>query len=102
MRALMLMLGLPDLPLEQLLIVLALVAIFFLMMGWIADMALRDSGYGVLLNGALMLAGAIGGVLLWRKLGFRVSIHPQLASVIVAGVSGIVVLLSCAISRRFL
>ncbi len=102
MRTLLLMLGIPDMPIWQLVIFLALVAVATLLLGWIADLTIGEGGYGVMINGALMLVGAIGGVLLWRKLGYRVNLHPQAASAMAGAVSGSVLLLFCVITRRWL
>jgi hypothetical protein len=102
MRTLLLMLGIPDMGTGQMLILLGVIALAALVLGWMADMALRDGGFGIILNSAIVLAGAVGGVLLWRKLGYSVTIHPQLASAIAGGVSGMVLLIGSAVSRRFL
>jgi uncharacterized membrane protein YeaQ/YmgE (transglycosylase-associated protein family) len=102
MDVLLQMFGLPYMPTYQLVIFLALIAVALLLFGWIADMTLGNSGYGVMLNGLVMLVGAVGGVLLWRKLGYRLNMHPQAATAVVATASGMVMLLFCTIMRRWL
>lgn len=111
MRALILMLGLPDMSTPQLIIFLAIVGVAVLLFGWISDMLLRDGAFGVIINGIIVLAGAIGGTLLWRKLdyvttwrqlGYAVGTNPAASSAIVALGAGLATLIIITTVRRWL
>jgi uncharacterized membrane protein YeaQ/YmgE (transglycosylase-associated protein family) len=102
MRALILMLGLPDMSTPQLVVFLSIVAVGVLLFGWLSDMLLRDGAFGIIINGLLVLAGAILGTLLWRKLGYTIGNNPQLTVSFVALGSGLAMLLVLSTIRRWL
>ena len=102
MRALILMLGLPDMSTPQLVVFLAIVAVGVLLFGWISDMLLRDGGFGIILNGLVVLAGAILGTLLWRKLGYTIGTNPALTVSLVALGAGMAMLIMLTTIRRWL
>lgn len=102
MYAVLQMFGLPSMPVYQFVVFLALIALALLTLGWIADMALGDGGYGVLLNSAVVMVGAVAGALLWQRLGYRLNMNAQAALALVAAGAGMVLLLVCAILRRWL
>ncbi|PTM38554.1 hypothetical protein [Bosea sp. 124] len=102
MRALILMLGLPDMSTPQLVIFLAIVAVGVLLFGWISDVLLRDGAFGIIINGLLVLTGAILGTLLWRKLGYTIGHNSALTVSFVALASGLVTLIVLSTIRRWL
>jgi hypothetical protein len=111
MRTLILMLGLPDLSTPQLVVFLAIVGVGVLLFGWISDMLLRDGAFGIILNGLIILAGAVGGTLIWRKLdyatawrqlGYAVGNNPALTTSLVALASGLALLILLIALRRWL
>lgn len=106
MRTLILMLGLPDMSTPQLVVFLAMVGVGVLLFGWLSDILLRDGAFGIVLNGLIILAGAIGGTLLWRKLdyattfrqmGYAIGTNPALTTAVVAlgaGLSTLIILMA--------
>lgn len=111
MRTLILMLGLPDMSTPQLVVFLAIVAVAVLLFGWISDMLLRDGAFGIILNGLIVLAGAVGGALIWRKLdyatgwrqlGYAVGNNPAAITSLVALASGLALLILLIALRRWL
>ena len=102
MRTLILMLGLPDMSTPQLVVFLAIVGVGLLLFGWISDMLLRDGAFGIILNGVIITGGAIGGTLLWRKLGYTIGTNPALTTSLVALGSGLALLILLTLIRRWL
>lgn len=102
MRALILMLGLPDMATPQLVVFLAIVAIGTLLFGWISDMLLRDGAFGIVINGIVVLTGAILGTLLWRKLGYTIGTNPALTVSFVALGAGLGLLIVLTTLRRWI
>lgn len=102
MRALILMLGLPDMSTPQLVVFLSIVGVGVLLFGWISDMLLRDGAFGIIINGLLVLAGAILGTLLWRKLGYTIGTNPAATVSFVALGSGLAMLIVLTTIRRWL
>jgi uncharacterized membrane protein YeaQ/YmgE (transglycosylase-associated protein family) len=102
MRALILMLGLPDMSTPQLVVFLSIVGVGVLLFGWISDMLLRDGAFGIIINGLMVLAGAILGTLLWRKLGYTIGHNPALTVSFVALASGLAMLVVLSTARRWI
>jgi len=102
MRALILMLGLPDMSTPQLVIFLSFVAVGVLLFGWISDMLLRDGAFGIVINGLLVLIGAIVGTLVWRKLGYTIGTNPAATASLVALAAGLGALIIITTVRRWL
>ncbi len=92
MRSLLLLLGLQTMPTPHLVLLTGIVGLTTVLLGWIADAIMGGRGFGVLANGALMLAGAILGVLSCRRLGYLPPPDQQAAIALIAGFSGIVLL----------
>jgi uncharacterized membrane protein YeaQ/YmgE (transglycosylase-associated protein family) len=101
MRNLLLMLGLPDFPMESLILFLAVVALAALALGWISDLILGDGGYGVTLNTGLILTGAVIGAWLWHRFGVPTRFHQDVTRTGVAMGSGLLMLLFCGVMRRW-
>ena len=102
MRALILMLGLPDMSTPQLVVFMSIVGVGLLLFGWISDMLLRDGAFGIIINGLLIVVGAVLGTLLWRKLGYTIGHNPALTASFVALGSGLAMLLVLTTIRRWL
>ena len=102
MRALILMLGLPDMSTPQLVVFLSIVGVGVLLFGWMSDLLLRDGAFGIIINGLLVLAGAILGTLLWRKLGYTIGTNPAATISFVAMGSGLALLIVITTIRRWL
>jgi len=102
MRALILMLGLPDMSTPQLVVFLSIVGVGVLLFGWISDALLRDGAFGIVINGLVVLAGAILGTLLWRKLGYTIGTNPAATGTFVALGSGLMLLIVITTIRRWL
>jgi len=102
MRALMLMLGLPNLSTPQLVVFLAIIAVMVLLFGWLSDLLLGDGGFGVAINSAVGLTGAILGALLWRKLGLTIGTNPAMTTSFIALGAGLVLLIMLTTIRRWL
>lgn len=102
MRTLILMLGLPDMSTPQLAVFLALVGVGVLLFGWISDMLLRDGAFGIIINGLLVLTGAIVGTLIWRKLGYAIGTNPAATAAFVALGAGLATLIIITTVRRWL
>lgn len=111
MRSLILMLGLPDMSTPQLVVFLAMVGVGVLLFGWLSDILLRDGAFGIVLNGLIILAGAIGGTLLWRKLdyattlrqmGYVIGTNPAATTAFVALGAGLATLIILMAIRRWM
>ena len=102
MRALIQMLGLPDMATPQLVVFLAFVAVGVLLFGWIADILLRDGAFGVIINGLVILIGAIAGTLIWRHLGYTIGTNPAGTTSFVALASGLATIIVVTTIRRWL
>ncbi|MET3892908.1 putative membrane protein YeaQ/YmgE (transglycosylase-associated protein family) [Bosea sp. OAE506] len=102
MRALIQMLGLPDMPTPTLVIFLAVVAVALLLFGWLSDLLLRDGGFGIALNGSIGLTGAILGTLAWRKLGYTIGTNPALTTSVIALLASLGLLILLTTIRRWL
>jgi len=101
MRNLLLMLGLPDFPLVSLVLFLAIVFVVTMMFGWISDLLLGDGGFGIAINGALVLFGAIAGTLISRRLGLVVGPGTTATAALVATGSGLFTLIFFGAIRRW-
>ena len=69
--------------------------IFGALTGWVASKVVNRRGEGCLVNTALGLAGAVVGGFIFRQLtGFRYEYHGFLASIFVAVLGAVLVLLA--------
>ncbi|KFC69623.1 hypothetical protein FG93_03210 [Bosea sp. LC85] len=100
MRQLLLLLGLPDLPLPEFLVFLGFAAGCALLLGWIADGILRGHGFGIIPNAVVLVGGAIFGAILWRRLGYVVIVDRQMATAIAAAAAGILALVAGGVAKR--
>jgi uncharacterized membrane protein YeaQ/YmgE (transglycosylase-associated protein family) len=101
-RTLILMLGLPDMSTPQLVLFMAIVGVTLLLFGWISDLLLRDGAFGIILNGFIVIGGAVLGTLAWRKLGYTIGTNPALTTSLVALGSGLALLIALTALRRWL
>ncbi|WP_089176062.1 hypothetical protein [Bosea sp. AS-1] len=100
MRALLMMVGFPDLPLLSLILVLTMIVLGALMFGWIADLLLNASAFGTGLNAGIILIGAFCGAWLWNRYGVHTPFDPDAMRAGVATASGLLLLLVLAITKR--
>lgn len=100
MRPLLLLLGLPDLPLPEFLVFLGFAAGCALLLGWIADGILKDHGFGIIPNAIVFVGGAIIGAILWRRLGYVIIANRQMATAIAATAAGILALVAGGVAKR--
>jgi uncharacterized membrane protein YeaQ/YmgE (transglycosylase-associated protein family) len=96
------MLGYPNLPASQMLVIAVLAWACSFGLAWIADAILGDGVFGVMLNTLILITGAVLGVLLWRKIGLAPPSNPAQTMAIVATGSGIGLLLAGALIRRWI
>ena len=102
MRTYLLMLGLPDMTSDQMLVLVALSIVAAFALGWIADAILGDGLFSVFLNSMLLLAGAIVGMFVWRRLGYVVGSGTQTTAAIVATGSALAMLLCGGMLKRWI
>ncbi|MGO4672097.1 hypothetical protein AB4Z40_04290 [Bosea sp. 2YAB26] len=100
MRLLLLLLGLPDLPLPEFLVFLGFAAGCALLLGWIADGILGEHGFGIIPNAIVLVGGAIVGAILWRRLGYVIIANRQMATAIAATTAGILALVAGGVAKR--
>jgi peptidoglycan/LPS O-acetylase OafA/YrhL len=99
MRALLTIVGLPDLPLLSLILVVVLILLAALMFGWIADLLLGENAYGTGFNAGIILIGAFVGAWLWHRYGFPTRFDPAAVKAGIATGSGLLLLLVLAVLR---
>jgi uncharacterized membrane protein YeaQ/YmgE (transglycosylase-associated protein family) len=99
MRSLLLMVGLPDLPLFSLILVTAMIVVAALLFGWISDMLLGDGGFGIMFNAAWVLIGGFLGAWAWHRFGFPTRINPDALRAAIALASGLGLLVLVAVFR---
>ncbi len=102
MRALLLMLGLPDMATPQMLVLIAVIVAAAFALAWIADALLGDGGFGVFFNAAILLIGAFIGALVWKRLGYAIGTSPQATAAIVATCAGMALLVIGGTLRRWM
>lgn len=100
MRALLMMVGFPDLPTLSLMLVLVMIVLGAMMFGWIADLLLGASAFGTGFNAGIILVGAFCGAWLWHRYGFRTPFDPEAMRAGVGAGSGLLLLLVLAVTRR--
>lgn len=100
MRALLLTLGLPDVVLEWLLLLLAIIVLCAIAFGWLSDLVLDDGAFGVFLNAIIGLAAAALGAWAWRRFGMTASEWGQIPIAAVATASATAGLFLAVMTRR--
>jgi hypothetical protein len=100
MRMLLSMVGIPDMPTLHMITLIALAVTSAIMLGWLADGILGDGGFGLVLNGVLLLAGAVIGAIVWRRTGYNVSIGQPAATALAAASSALTTLVLAGTIRR--
>lgn len=100
MRSLLLALGLPHLPAQSLIILLAVIALASLAIGWLSDLILGDGAFGTALNTGTIVTGALVGAWLWHRYGVATRFHPEVVRAGIATGSGLLLLLAAAVFRR--
>ncbi|MBN9456472.1 MAG: hypothetical protein J0I54_07580 [Bosea sp.] len=99
MRSLLMMVGLPDLPLLSVMLVVTMIVLAALLFGWISDLLLGDGGFGVTFNAGLALVGAFVGTWLWHRFGFPTRFDANALRAGIAAASGLALLLVAAVLR---
>ncbi|MCU4181976.1 hypothetical protein [Bosea sp. BH3] len=99
MRSLLMMVGMPDLPLLSIIIVCSMIVLTALLFGWISDMLMGDGGFGITLNAALVLIGAFLGAWAWQRFGVPTRLDPNALRAAIALGSGLVLLVAAAVLR---
>ena len=61
--------------------------------GYIADVLMRDNGYGLVFNIILGIAGSFVGKWLYGKLGLHIDVGHHILDEIIVGASGAIVIL---------
>lgn len=99
MRSLLMMIGLPDLPLLSILIVVTMILLGALLFGWISDMLLGNAGFGIMFNAGFILIGAYAGAWLWHRFGIPTRIDANALRAAIAVGSGLALLVVAAVVR---
>lgn len=100
MRAFLLALGLPDVTIEWLLLILAIIVLCAIAFGWLADMVLGDGGFGVVLNAFVGLGAAALGAWAWQHFGMTTGDLRHVPKAAVAASSAAAGLFLAVITRR--
>lgn len=99
MRNLLMMVGLPDLPLPSIILVVAMIMLAAMLFGWISDLLLGNAGFGTMLNTGLILVGAFAGAWLWHRFGMLTRFDANAVRAAIALVSGLSLLVLAAVFR---
>ena len=99
MRGLLMMVGLPDLPLLSLILVVTMIVLGAMMFGWFADMLLDQNAFGVAFNTGILLVGAFAGAWLWHRYGIPTRFPAEAVRAVVAVGSGLLLLITLAVVR---
>ena len=99
MRGLLMMVGLPDMPMLSVMLVLTMIVLAALMFGWLADLLLADSGFGVMFNSGIFLLGAFAGAWLWHRYGVPTRFPTEAVRALIATGSGLLTLIGLAVVR---
>lgn len=102
MRATLLMLGLPDIGMPQLIVIMAIATACVFALGWIADAILGDGAFGVAVNALMLIVGATVGIMLWRRFGHGPGVIPPQTLALVATSCGLGTLIGCSVLRRWI
>lgn len=99
MRGLLMMVGLPDLPLLSLILVVTIIVLGAMLLGWFADLLLDNSAFGVMINTGIMLVGAFAGAWLWHRYGVPTRFPAEALRAAIATGSGLLLLITLAVFR---
>ncbi len=99
MRGLLMMVGLPDLPLLSLILVVTMIVLGAMLLGWFADLLLDNSAFGVMINTGIMLVGAFAGAWLWHRYGVPTRFPAEALRAAIATGSGLLLLITLAVFR---
>lgn len=100
MRTFLLAVGLPDVTIEWLFLVLAIIVLCAIAFGWLTDLILSDGAFGVFLNSVIGLAAAGFGAWAWQHFGMTAGDLRDVPKAAVAASSALAGLLLAVISRR--
>lgn len=100
MRAFLLAVGLPDVTIEWLILVLAIIALCAIAFGWLTDLILSDGAFGVFLNAFIGLAAAAFGAWAWQHFGMTTGDLRHVPKAAVAASSALTGLLLAVVAWR--
>lgn len=99
MPGLLMMVGLPDMPTLSVVLVITMIGLGAMLLGWLADLLLDDSGFGVMLNTGILLVGAFTGAWLWHRYGIPTRFPAEALRALIATGSGLLLLIAMAVIR---
>ena len=99
MHELLMMVGLPNLPLSSLMLVVTMIVLAAMLFGWISDMLLGSAGFGVMFNTGLVLIGGFLGAWLWHRFGLQTRFDANAMRAAIATGSGLLLLVVAAVFR---
>ncbi|MCO5092800.1 hypothetical protein [Bosea sp. (in: a-proteobacteria)] len=99
MRGLLMMVGLPDMPLLSMMLVVTMILMGALTFGWLADLLLSDASFGVMFNAGILLVGAFAGAWFWHRYGIPTRFQAEAVRALVATGSGLFLLIGLAVAR---
>lgn len=95
-------LGLPYMDTVTLVIVLGLAFAAALISGWLADLIMDEHSFGIPMNGIVLIAGSIVGLVLLKHSGMQFKATFLVVSMICASISAVALLLLMAFLKRFI
>lgn len=102
MRGLLLLIGLPPIPGDQIALVLVIVALAIGLVGFVADAVLGENGFGVIGNAVITTASAIAGMALWHRFAPSVGLTPLETAALSASLSILAALVGSGFLRRYI
>jgi uncharacterized membrane protein YeaQ/YmgE (transglycosylase-associated protein family) len=93
------MVGLPDMPLLSVMLVITMIMLGAMLLGWLADLLLDDSSFGVMFNTGILLIGAFAGAWLWHRYGILTRFPAEAVRAGIATGSGLLLLITLAVIR---
>ena len=99
MPGLLIMVGVPDMPLLSVVLVIAMIMLGAMMFGWLADLLLDDGGFGTMFNTGILLVGAFIGAWLWHRYGVPTRFPAEAVRAVIATGSGLLLLITLAAIR---
>lgn len=94
-------LGLPYMDSVTLVVVLGLAFAAAVISGWLADVIMGQHSFGIAMNGIVLIAGSILGLVLLKHSGMQFKATFLVVSLVFASVTAVVSLLLIAFLKRF-
>lgn len=99
MPGLLKMIGVPDMPMLSVFLLVTMIVLGAMLLGWFADVLLKDAGFGVMLNTGIVLLGAFTGAWLWHRYGIPTRFPAEAVRAAIATGSGLLLLIGLAVIR---